>query len=108
MSDHLGWRRSAGVNALQELKDVTPESANRIKHIWRTQTGLGRARKAVAKEFGCEVEYLGVHKKHGFDVYYCNSGDLYVPTIIFLNYNLVVGYTAYFLEKDIISNESPY
>lgn len=104
----LGWRRSAGVNSLQELKDVTLEDAKKIKHIWRTQTGLRRAREAVAKVFGTDVEYLGVHKRHGFDVYYCNGGDFYASTILFLNYNLTVGCVADIIEKGLISNDSPY
>ena len=99
----IAARKPASVKALCQLKDVTPELAEEIRHAWRTIPNRREAREAVDCLFrSCGVELLGVHKRSHFDVYYCNGGDAYAPTIIFIGLRMVVGTWGDLVERRTI------
>lgn len=96
----ISTRKPASAKALCQLKDVTPELAEEIRHAWRTIPNRREAREAVDCLFRSSgVEYLGVHKRSHFDVYYCNAGDAYAPTILFIGLRMVVGTWADLVER---------
>ena len=96
----IASRKLASVKALCQLKDVTPELAEEIRHAWRTIPKRSEAREAVDRLFrSYGVEYLGVHKRSNFDVHYCNAGDAYAPTILFIGLRMVVGTWADLVER---------
>lgn len=109
--------RSASIEKLTEIKDVTEDIAKTVRSVWKASSsarlekivgeGLyGQLRETDLKRlcpmslqdqkewlidkligtFG--VEYLGTRNQT--DVYYCNAGDPYVPTICFGDNNLFV------------------
>ena len=87
----LPARKSASVRALCRIKDVTPADARAIRESWRTIPNRSDARAAVdriLRTFG--VEYLGVHRRSGERVYYCNAGDTYATTVCFIGPRMVV------------------
>lgn len=99
----IAARKPASVKALCQLKDVTPELAEEIRHAWRTIPNRREAREAVDCLFrSCGVEHLGVHKRSHFDVYYCNAGDTYAPTILFIGVRMVVGTWGDLVERRAI------
>lgn len=55
------------------------------------------------------VEYMGAYKGrgglHGHSVYYCNAGDTYAPTIIFIGGTLRVGCWGDLVERGLIDRE---
>lgn len=50
------------------------------------------------------IEYLGYHKRQEVHVDYCNAGDTYTTTIIFMGDNLVVGCWGDLVEKNLIEH----
>ena len=48
------------------------------------------------------VEFLGIHRRSGEDVYYSNSGDTYDATLIFHGSNLSIGCWGDLVEKNLI------
>ena len=85
MNAHRLWvRRAASVKALCAIKDATPEDARVIRHAWHTVDNRYRARAVVDRILRTHgVEFLGVHKRTGLPVYYCNAGDTYATTVCF-------------------------
>jgi len=83
-------RTAASIARLCEIKDVTEEDAKRIRDIWKTKRApiLTQIDK-ILNTYG--VEFLGVLKRGGGDVYYCNAGDTYATTVLFVGDRLVVG-----------------
>jgi hypothetical protein len=89
---HINDRRAASSKRLQEIKDVTPQIAAQVRKVWKTVTNRKDARDQIDKlieTYG--VEFLGVHRSTGYDVYYCNAGDTYATTILFHGLNMTVG-----------------
>ena len=85
-------RTAASIKNLMQIKDVTEEDAKSIRRIWRNDWKMSRARAdidAILRTSG--VEFLGVHKRTGLDVYYCNAGDTYATTVLFIGPRLIVG-----------------
>lgn len=67
-------------------------------------------RKAVDEVLRtCGVEYLGRYRGRsglaGHAVYYCNAGDTYAPTIIFIGGALRVGCWGDLVERGLIDRE---
>lgn len=83
------------------LKDVDRELALKLRNAWKTIPHRKPAREAVDKLFGSYgVEFLGVDKRTHHDVYYCNAGDAYTLTIIFIGSTMRVGCWADFAESN--------
>jgi hypothetical protein len=92
-----------------EIKDVTEEDAKAIRNIWKNDLVTRRAREdidAILRTSG--VEYLGVHKRSGKHVYYCNAGDTYATTVLFVGPRLRVGCWGDLMESDSIRTEIFY
>ena len=89
----MSIRTSASVKRLMEIKDVTEEDALKVKEVWRTTISSRHdAREAVDRIIQtCGVEYLGIHKRTHQHVYYCNAGETYATTILFMGPRLYVG-----------------
>jgi hypothetical protein len=67
------------------IKDVTEEDAIKIRHIWHTESNRPVARQridGVLRTSG--VEFLGHHKRRHLPVWYCNAGDTYATTVLFM------------------------
>lgn len=85
-------RRAASVERLMEIKDVTEEDAKAIRRLWHNDPITRKVREkidAILRTSG--VEYMGEHKRSGHHVYYCNAGDPYATTVLFIGPRLVVG-----------------
>lgn len=90
-------RTAASIKSLMQIKDVTEEDAKAIRAIWHASWksntgGMTEAREridAILRTSG--VEWLGVHKRAGKSVYYCNAGDTYATTVLFIGHRLIVG-----------------
>lgn len=118
-------RTAASVKNLTTIKDVTEEDAKRIRAIWRgtisdvrkeypetdsliaeyrTAPGAREIRRVIVDRLihTCGVEYLGYHKRAGQHVYYCNAGDTYAGTILFIGDRLVVGCWGDLVERNLI------
>lgn len=96
-------RRAATVDALMQIKDVTKEDALKIRSIWKTTKSRQEAREEIDKvlrTYG--VEYLGQHKRTGRAVYYCNTGESYASTLVFIGPSLYVGCWADYVEKNLV------
>lgn len=117
----------ANVNKLQEVKDVTPEIAAMVRKVWKAAsldeleqiTGkpvtpawgelprlIDKKREMVDRLIDCfGVEYLGIMKRSGTHVYYCDAGDTYASTIIFIGRRLVVGCWGDLVESSKIKGQ---
>ena len=118
-------RTAASVKNLITIKDVTEEDAKRIRAIWRgtlsdvrkeypetdsliaeyhNAPGAREIRLVIVDRLiqTCGVEYLGYHKRAGQHVYYCNAGDAYAGTILFIGDRLVVGCWGDLVERNLI------
>lgn len=85
-------RTAASIKSLMEIKDVTEEDAKAIRNIWKNDPIKRRAREDIDRILRTSgVEYLGVHKRSGEAVNYCNAGDTYATTVLFIGPRLIVG-----------------
>lgn len=111
-------RTAASIKSLMQIKDVTEEDAKAIRAIWHASWRGGENNKVTARERidailrTCGVEWLGVHKRLGKAVYYCNAGDTYATTVIFIGGRLVVGCWGDLVERNMVreayQNEAYY
>lgn len=76
-------RQIASVKALCQLKDVTPDLAERARVLWYNRPTLGTMEKINDLLGYSGVEVLGIHKRTNYTIYYLNSGCLYTPTLLF-------------------------
>lgn len=79
-------RRAARLKDLLTLKDVSEETAKDIRLEWHTNPDRHQAMRAIdamLNTFGVE-EIPPSEAKHGRIVHYCNAGDSYAPTLIFV------------------------
>jgi hypothetical protein len=119
-------RRCASVKALQEIKDVTPEKAKLIRAIWRDMTrdklietfpsvaeyvrtcfnppGTRELRELAIDNTldTCGIEYLGVSRKTGDSVTYCNTGDTNALTVMFFGPDLRLGCMGDVIESGLL------
>lgn len=115
--------KAASVKALLQIKDVTQEDANLIRKIWKMngeqlreldfpgipEHEVWRWKNRELKRYLVDsilntygVEYLGWYKRNREHVYYCNAGDAYATTIIFIGSRLVVGCWGDLVERGLI------
>ena len=100
----LPRRTAASVKSLMEIKDVTEDDAKKIRHLWHTDRYRGRARPAVDKILGTYgVEHLGYSKRAMHEVYYCNAGDSYATTVLFVGPHLRVGCWGDLVERGTVA-----
>lgn len=105
----LADRKCASVKTLQSIKDVTQEDAEAIRQAWKTIKNRQEAREAVDRIINTHgVEFLGIDKRSGASVYYCNAGDSYATTVCFVGLRMVVCCWADFVENDKVREPSPY
>ena len=115
--------RCASVESLTAIHGVDEQTAKLVRAVWRAESrdeiiaacpesaDYGRdfytrptlrecKRDAIDRLIGTYgVEYLGVSRKTGEDVYYCNAGDGYAATVIFSGSTLRVGCWADMVER---------
>jgi hypothetical protein len=100
---HISCRKAASARALGEIKDVTPGDAAAIRAAWQTIPNRREARTTVdriLRTFG--VEFLGIHRRTRESVYYCNAGDTYACTVLFVGPRLRVGCWGDLVERNAI------
>lgn len=118
-------RTAASLKNLETIKDVDRELAKRVRAVWRGdldavraafpdtdkvidsyyhQPGARELRRVIIDKMidTCGVEYLGQLKRSGEHVYYCNAGDTYAGTILFIGQRLVVGCWGDLVERNRI------
>jgi len=109
-TDRIPTRIAPSTTTLMEIKDVTEENATLIRHIWHTESNRLVARRridGVLNTYG--VEYLGHHKRRHLPVWYCNAGDTYATTVLFMGPVMRVGCWGDYVERDlIVDRSSPY
>lgn len=115
--------KAASVKALLQIKDVTTDDAKLIRKVWKMDSEQLRAmnfpgirecdiwrwKDRELKRYlvdsilnTCGVEYLGYHKRNHEHVYYCNAGDTYSCTVLFIGSRLVVGCWGDLVERGLI------
>lgn len=102
-------RRAASIKALMSIKDVTEEDAKTIRALWHTERFRNAARSGVnrlLRTFG--VEYLGRNKRTNDEVYYCNAGDTYATTVLFVGPYLRVGCWGDLVERGTVATAPDY
>lgn len=115
---------------LMLIKDVTEEDASLIRNIWKAKDGLAALELFRSKSDRADaynpatadicgnlnakrhlidfilrtygVEYLGTLKRTGEGVHYCNAGDSYSTTVIFIGDRLKVACWADYVERNLI------
>lgn len=117
------------IKRLMEIKDVTEEDAKLIRAVWKneniheiialyadaealwkqnTKMGLLRLKylcvDKIIRTYG--VEFLGMLKRTTEDVYYCNTGDTYAATAVFIGSRLVVNCWGHYAEKNLLQDLS--
>ena len=113
-------RTAASIARLCEIKDVTDTDAKLIRAIWKAPdmaaltkvypawksvfTGVGTRAEVkrscidrIAFTYG--VEYLGDLRRGCDCVYYCNGGDTYATTVLFIGDRLIVGCIGDYADK---------
>ena len=127
-------RVAASIKALTQIKDVDAAQAKRIRAIWhavrmddllalypnRRAEIIDRlnvpgvkyrqvSRVLVEEKLGtCGLEYLGQHKRTGKHIYYCNTGDTYAATILFVEGRMYVGCWGDLVEKNLINEPAAF
>lgn len=105
----LPIRRAASVKALMTIKDVTEEDAKAIRRIWHTEASRPLARSKIDKILSTHgVEYLGRNKRTNDEVYYCNAGDTYSTTVLFIGSHLRVGCWGDLIERGTVATAPDY
>lgn len=118
-------KTAPSIKSLMEIKDLTIDDAKLIRHVWRD------AKKSellfLAEKYGIKLhhgyvecyeylrqliidkignfyglEYLGVHKRSGNEIAYCNAGDAYAATIVFNGLAMRVNCWGDYVEKELI------
>lgn len=110
------------LNELRQIKDVGTEEAKLIRAVWKAEgrDALTSLVEGKAGIFLCYeqhanhirtakrevingiintsgVESLGIYR--GEEVYYCNAGDTYATTVLFIGPRLIVGCIGDITEK---------
>lgn len=99
-------RIAPSIDKLMEIKDVTEEMAVRIRHIWHTVGNRPSARQRIDGVLGTHgVEHLGYHRRNGVPVWYCNAGDTYATTVVFLGPLMRVACWGDYAERGHIADD---
>lgn len=94
-------RTAASIKSLMSIKDVTREDAVKIRNAWLCHFKAPMATvDQILKTSG--IEYLGEHKRTGKRIWYCNAGDSYGTTVLFVGEHLRVGCWADLPERNMI------
>lgn len=108
-ASQLPFRTVASTKALMEIKDVTEEDAKAIRALWRTERLRNAARSGVDRILRTHgVEYLGINKRTKAEVYYCNAGDTYATTVLFVGPHLRVGCWGDLVERGTVATAPGY
>lgn len=124
---------AASVSNLMQIKDVTEEDAALIREVWHTASpdvdtlakkykDLGKSLpphgyttprmlkrqiiNVILRTYG--VEFLGYSKRTKKAVYYCNAGDTYTATVLFMGRQLVVGCWGDWIERGKIKEAETF
>lgn len=104
----LSDRRAPSVAALMTIKDVTRADALAIRHAWKTIKNRAEARVTVDKILRTHgVEFLGINRRNGCEVYYCNAGDTYASTVLFCGLSARVACWGDLVEKNLLRELQP-
>ena len=91
-------------DGFEGLYNVEPELVSSIEHSMYHATPNDIKRVAIDSILCTSgVEYLGRYKPSGDHVDYCNTGDSYAPTIIFIGNRLIVGCWEDMVERNQIT-----
>lgn len=117
---------AASVSRLMELKDMTEYQAKEIRAVWSKFTRAELEEKSQAARdlvryshgtvstrrlrMACinaiwdshGIEFLGIDRRTGDNIYYCNAGDPYAATIIFRGRVLSVGCWGDLIERNAV------
>lgn len=101
--------KCTSTDKIEQIKDITPETAKQIRQIWKGdnagQAATIQKRQLIDKIAGTHgVEYLGINKRTSEPVFYCNAGDPYATTIIFIGHRLIVGDWGTMVERNQIKD----
>lgn len=121
---------SASIKSLLRVPGMTRETAARIRLAWNTwdrNTLLLNCPATLAWHNACYhapklrevrreainelaemhgLELLGIHKRAGGYVYYCNAGDTYTTTILFHGERMTVGCWGDLVERNAVNTDS--
>jgi hypothetical protein len=122
-------KRAASVRELTEALRIDEATAKRIRAVWRTMprdtliaefphvadhvraclnppSTMSLRRMAVDKLADTHgVEHLGIYRRTGERVYYCNAGDTYACTVLFHGNTLRLGCWGDLVERNAIREE---
>jgi hypothetical protein len=116
-------RRCASIKSLTEIKDVGDSNARTIRAVfYATSSSQVKAAYSTARDrhayenfseykramidqllgtFG--IEELGVHARNGQTIRYCNTGEMYAPTVVFYgSYTLTVTDIGSLVERNLV------
>jgi hypothetical protein len=103
MANRIPTRIAPSVRNLMSIKDVTEEDAIKIRHIWHTVGNRPTARAEIDKVLRTSgVEFLGHHKRRGVPVYYCNAGDTYATTVVFMGPVMRVATIGDYVDQNLV------
>jgi hypothetical protein len=103
MDNRIPTRIAPSIDTLMQIKDVTEEDATKIRHIWYTVGNRPIARQridGVLRTSG--VEFLGHHKRRHLPVWYCNAGDTYATTVVFMGPVMRVACWGDYVERNLV------
>jgi len=103
MADRIPTRIAPSIDTLMQIKDVTEEDAIKIRHVWHTEPNRLVARlriDGVLRTSG--VEFLGHHKRRHLPVWYCNAGDIYATTVVFMGPVMRVACRGDYVERNLV------
>ncbi len=118
---------AASIKTLCELKDITPELAKQIRHIWKharsSEIADGLRNNGVSLHHGYVynknfarmllinaiagfhgVEFLGTNR-HGSDIDFLNSGETYASTLFFVGQRMFVSTMGDLIEHGYVRKE---
>jgi hypothetical protein len=103
MANRIPTRIAPTMQSLMSIKDVTEEDAIKIRHIWHTVGNRPTARQridGVLRTSG--VEFLGHHKRRHLPMYFCNAGDTYATTVVFMGPVMRVATIGDYVDQNLV------
>lgn len=96
-------RELANVAEKHGLLEIHDAIVNRGRGYYRNYSTREIKRELINHAGGFHgVEYLGVNKRTGNAMYYCNAGDTYAATLIFHGRVLLVSCWGHYVENNLI------
>lgn len=89
--------------SIADLFDLYPPARD-IAREWHTRPRLRELKRAAVNQAGGfhGVEYLGIYRPSGEHAFYCNAGDPYAATLVFIGRRLIVGDWGTLVERNQI------